>query len=107
MAERIDIDAMQAQTSRASALLTAMCNEKRLLLLCHLVDGERSVNELASLLSMPQSSVSQHLRVLRHEGLVRARRDAQRQNYSLAGDEARAILETLQTLYCEPQPVDA
>jgi DNA-binding transcriptional ArsR family regulator len=107
MNARIDIDAMEAQTSKASALLSAMCNETRLLLLCQLVDSERSVNELTALLSLPQSTVSQHLGILRREGLVKVRRMAQTQNYSLAGDEARAILETLQALYCEPQSVDA
>ena len=107
MNERIDVDAMEAQTSKASALLSAMCNETRLLLLCQLVDGEHSVNELTALLSLPQSTVSQHLGILRREGLVKVRRKAQTQNYSLAGNEARAILETLQALYCEPQSVDA
>lgn len=103
----IDIDAMQAQASKASALLSAMCNEKRLMLLCRLVQGERSVNELAESLNAPQSTISQHLALLRREGLVQARRDAQTQFYSLAGDDARAILETLQSLYCDPQSKDA
>lgn len=107
MARRFDIDAVEAQASKACALLSAMCNEKRLLLLCQLVDCERPVNELAALLSLPQSTVSQHLGVLRQEGLVKVRRDGQTQNYSLAGSEARAILETLQSLFCKPQPVDA
>lgn len=103
----IDIDAMQEQASKASALLSAMCNEKRLMLLCRLVQGERSVNELAESLSAPQSTISQHLALLRREGLVQARRDGQTQFYSLAGDDARAILETLQSLYCDPQSKDA
>jgi len=103
----IDIDAMQAQASKASALLSAMCNEKRLMLLCRLVQGERSVNELAESLNAPQSTISQHLALLRREGLVQARRNGQTQFYSLAGDDARAILETLQSLYCEPQSKDA
>ena len=103
----IDIAAMTSQAARATALLSAMCNEKRLLLLCQLVDCERSVNELAALLSSPQSTISQHLGVLRREGLVAVRRDAQTLYYSLAGDEARTILETLQLLYCEPQLKDA
>jgi len=101
--QAIDIDAMQAQASKASALLSAMCNEKRLMLLCRLVQGERSVNELAESLNAPQSTISQHLSLLRREGLVQARRDGQTQFYSLAGDDARAILETLQSLYCDPQ----
>lgn len=102
----IDIDAMQAQASKASTLLSAMCNEKRLMLLCQLVDGERSVNDLAESLSSPQSTISQHLALLRREGLVQARRDGQVQFYSLAGDDARTILETLQSLYCEPESRD-
>ena len=105
--ELFDIDAMQEQAHRASSLLSAMCNEKRLILLCQLVETERSVNELAELLSAAQSTVSQHLSLLRREGLVKARRHGQTQFYSLAGDEARAILETLQSLYCDPQTKDA
>jgi len=101
--ESIDIDAIQAQASKASNLLSAMCNEKRLILLCQLVQGERSVNELTGLLASPQSTISQHLALLRREGFVQARREGQTHYYSLAGDEARAILETLQTLYCQPQ----
>lgn len=105
--ETIDIEAMQAQASKATTLLSAMCNEKRLLLLCRLVDGEHTVNDLAELLGTPQSTISQHLALLRREGLVQPRRDGQTQHYSLAGDEARAILETLQSLYCEPNSQDA
>lgn len=100
----IDVEAMQEQASRASTLLSAMCNQTRLMLLCQLIGRERSVNELAGLLSAPQSTVSQHLALLRRQGLVGGRRDGQTHFYSLAGDEARAILETLQTLYCETQP---
>jgi len=95
-----DIDAIGQQANRACTLLAAMCNEKRLLLLCQLVTGEHSVNELAELLGAAQSTISQHLSLLRREGLVKARREGQTQFYSLAGDEARAILQTLQTLYC-------
>jgi len=106
-ADSFDIEAMQAQASKASNLLSAMCNETRLLLLCWLVKGERSVNELTGLLESPQSTISQHLSLLRREGFVQARREGQTQYYSLAGDEARAILNTLQSLYCEPRTEDA
>jgi len=102
----VDIDAISEQAGKACTLLAAMCNEKRLMLLCQLVPGERSVNELAELLATPQSTVSQHLALLRRQGLVRARREAQTQFYSLAGDEARAILQTLQSLYCSPPSRD-
>jgi DNA-binding transcriptional ArsR family regulator len=102
-----DIDAMEAQASRASSLLGALSNEKRLVILCQLVDQERSVSDLTERLGAPQSTISQHLGVLRREGLVETRRDAQTLYYSLAGNEARAILETLQALYCPPNNVDA
>ena len=101
-----DIDAMEAQASRASSLLGALSNEKRLVILCQLVNQERSVSDLTELLGAPQSTISQHLGVLRREGLVETRRDAQTLFYSLAGNEARAILETLQALYCPPNTVD-
>lgn len=97
-----DSDAMQAQVSRGCALLGAMCNEKRLLILCQLVSGEHSVTELAERLSTPQPTVSQHLARLRRVGFVKARREAQSHFYSLAGNDARAVLETLQALYCPP-----
>jgi DNA-binding transcriptional ArsR family regulator len=106
-ADAFDPDAMQAQASKASSLLSAMCNEKRLMLLCQLVGTERSVNELTELLGSPQSTISQHLALLRREGFVKSRREGQTHYYSLAGDEARAILETLQSLYCAPQAKDA
>ena len=77
-----------------------MSNEKRLMILCQLVGGERSVNELADLLETRQSTISQHLALLRNDGLVQARRDGQTQFYSLAGDEAQSVLETLHNLYC-------
>ena len=101
-----DKEAMLEQASRASTLLTAMCNEKRLMLLCQLIDGEKSVNELTELLRARQSTISQHLSLLRRDGFVKARREGQTQVYSLAGDEARVILETLQSLYCDPQAKD-
>ena len=105
--EAFDIDAIQARANKASALLRAMCNETRLLLLCQLVGEERSVNELAALLGAPQSTISQHLALLRREGFVSSRRESQTRYYSLAGEEARAILETLQSLYCESDHKDA
>ena len=104
--DTIDIDAMQAQASRATSLLGAMCNEKRLMILCQLIDGERSVNELAERLEAAQPTVSQHLALLRRQGLVTARQEGQAHFYSLAGCEAREIIRTLQSLYCAPRTKD-
>jgi CRISPR locus-related DNA-binding protein len=99
---QIDLDVMQERAGRASQLLAAMSNEKRLMILCQLVEGERSVGELAERLGVRQSTVSQHLALLRKDGFVESRREAQSQIYSLAGAEARAVLEALYGLYCEP-----
>lgn len=98
---KIDPDAMKAQACKASTLLSAMSNDTRLMILCQLVDAERSVNELTDLLDSRQSTVSQHLALLRRDGFVNVRRDGQAQLYSLAGNEARSILETLFSLYCD------
>ncbi len=99
---KVNPEALKAQSSKASTLLAAMSNEKRLMILCQLIEGERSVTELADLLGARQSTISQHLALLRKDAIVRARRDGQIQFYSLAGDEARCILETLYKLYCGP-----
>jgi DNA-binding transcriptional ArsR family regulator len=99
---KVDPDAMRAQAGKASLLLAAMANEKRLAILCQLIERERSVMELAELLGVRQSTISQHLALLRKDGYVQARRDGQTQFYSLTGDDARSILETLHSLYCVP-----
>lgn len=93
---------IEQNARKASALLKAMANERRLLILCFLSQGERSVGELEGLLNLSQSALSQHLARLRRDGLVTTRRSAQSIYYSLAGREAGAIMETLYALYCEP-----
>ncbi len=99
---KIKYEQMSKSAGEAKRLLGAMANEKRLLILCQLVNGERSVNGLAELLETRQSTVSQHLALLRKDGFVVCRREGQTQYYSLAGKEARTVLETLYGLYCEP-----
>lgn len=85
---------------RASALLKAMANERRLLILCYLGLNERSVGELERSVGLSQSALSQHLARLRGDGLVSTRRDGQTIYYSLRGTEARRVLATLYDLYC-------
>lgn len=87
----------------ASELLAAMANEKRLMILCHLLDGETSVNELAELVAMNQSALSQQLAKLRALKLVDTRRDAQQVYYRLGSVEVERILQTLYGIYCDPQ----
>lgn len=97
------IEDLQANARRASALLKAMANERRLLILCQLAMGERSVGELEEVVGLSQSALSQHLARLRRDGLVRTRRSAQNIFYSLKGDEAQTIMTTLHGLYCVPR----
>ena len=86
--------------SHACELLKAMANEWRLMILCQLSEGEKSVSELQSLLGLSQSALSQHLAILRREKIVRARKNAQSVYYSLSGDEATKVMETLHEVFC-------
>jgi DNA-binding transcriptional ArsR family regulator len=99
---KIDSDMMEAAADRASELLKALSNRHRLLIICQLIDGERSVGELAEFLDLRDSTVSQHLALLRKDGLVTARRDAQTIYYAIASDPAREILKTLYQVFCAP-----
>ena len=93
---------MEASADRASDLLKALSNRHRLLIICQLIDGERSVGDLAEFLGLRDSTVSQHLALLRKDGLVAARREAQTIYYSIASDPARQLLRTLYQVYCVP-----
>ena len=89
--------------AHAVELLKAMANEWRLMILCQLSDGEKTVSELQSLLGLSQSALSQHLAVLRREKIVKARKHAQSVSYSLAGDDAPRVMQTLHEVFCETQ----
>jgi DNA-binding transcriptional ArsR family regulator len=95
-------ESMTAAADEASELLKSLANRHRLLILCQLVDGERPVGELAARLGVRDSTVSQHLALLRKDGLVRTRREGQTIHYALVDGPARRVLETLFTLYCPP-----
>lgn len=99
---QMELADLEANARRASALLKAMSNERRLLILCYLTMGERSVGELERMVQLSQSALSQHLARLRRDGLVKTRRSAQNIYYSLDGEEAKAIMATLHGLYCAP-----
>ncbi len=96
----IDLERIQNNAKRASTLLKAMSNQHRLMILCQLVPGEKCVGELEKIVGLSQSALSQHLARLRRDTLVQTRRDAQTIYYSLSGDEASAVIETLYGLYC-------
>ena len=103
----MDLAALERTSQQATELLAAMANEKRLMILCRLLRGEKSVKELAAELGARQSTISQHLAILRKDRLVTTRRVAQSQYYSLAGRHARAILRALYGLYCAEGKADA
>lgn len=98
----IDLSRMRSHAGSAAALLKALANEKRLLILCLLADGERAVGDLNALLDLSQSALSQHLAVLREENLVQTRRDAQSILYSLVPGPALQVIQTLHSIYCAP-----
>lgn len=96
----IDAAAMRAHAGDAARLLKLLANDKRLQVLCLLAEGERSVGELNVRLDLSQSALSQHLALLREDGLVRTRREAQNVLYSLPPGPARELLLTLHEIYC-------
>ncbi|MET3116511.1 DNA-binding transcriptional ArsR family regulator [Undibacterium sp. GrIS 1.8] len=95
-----DIAQMRIAAQAASSTLRALGNEDRLLLLCQLSQGEKSVSELEELLDLHQPSLSQQLGVLRTEGLVDTRRDGKRIYYSVADPKVLHLLQLLYDLYC-------
>ena len=101
----IDLELIQENAKRASTLLKAMSNQHRLLILCQLVPGEKCVGELEKIVGLSQSALSQHLARLRRDALVSTRREAQTIHYSLAGEEASAVIETLYGLYCGTEAI--
>jgi DNA-binding transcriptional ArsR family regulator len=96
----VDPNQLQRRVREASELMKALGNAHRLMILCQLLEGEKSVGELVRSIGLSQSALSQHLARLRRDGLVSTRRSAQTIYYALAGGEARALLQTLHGLYC-------
>ncbi len=98
----VDVDRMGARAREASDLLKALAHEGRLLILCDLLQGEKSVGELEALLSRRQASVSPQLARLRLEGLVSTRRDGRTIFYAIANDRVRSIIGALYASFCAP-----
>ncbi|RIA56056.1 ArsR/SmtB family transcription factor [Dichotomicrobium thermohalophilum] len=101
-----DIERMMQNAQRASNFLKAISHEGRLMILCYLVPGEKSVKELEDLLSARQAAVSQQLARLRYEGLVTARRDGKTIYYRLTDDRPRQILEVVYDMFCREEAAD-
>lgn len=98
----IEISAMQAAADEVSEFLKVLSNRHRLLILCQLVEGERTVGELARLLGLRASNVSQHLALMRRDRLVVGRRDGHAVWYRIDSQPARNVLEVLYRTFCVP-----
>ena len=99
----IDVDVLSAAADEVSEFLKSLASPVRLRILCSIVEREASVGELAEMLGVRQSVASQHLALLRKDGLVMARRDGQTIFYSLADDRVIKLIEVLQETFC-PAP---
>jgi DNA-binding transcriptional ArsR family regulator len=97
---QIDARRMAVAAGKASELMKTLGHKDRLMVLCHLISGEKSVGELAGLLDIPQSPLSQHLARMRKEALVKTRREAQTIYYSIASEEAARMVGLMHELYC-------
>lgn len=97
-----EMAALEAKADEVAATLTAMANPKRLVVLCTLLTGEKSVGDLAEIVQLSPAALSQHLGKMRALRLVATRREGQTIFYSLASAEVQAVLETLYRIYCAP-----
>jgi DNA-binding transcriptional ArsR family regulator len=97
-----DIEVLMEQARKAGELLKALSHESRLLILCILVKGEKSVSELEEIMNMPQAAVSQQLARLRFDRLVQTRRDGRMVYYSIANEEVSQLVEMLYEFFCKP-----
>ena len=99
----LDTEAMLAKACKASDFLKALSHETRLVILCQLIDGEKTVNELEQILHMRQAAVSQQLARLRADELVEARRDGKSVHYSIARPEVVEVISALYRSFCRPE----
>lgn len=92
---------MKVNACKAEAVLKQLANSKRLLILCSLLGGEKCVSDLAEMVQLSQSALSQHLAKMRDAGLVSAEKRGQMVFYRISSMEAHALLSTLYLLYCD------
>ncbi len=96
----LQVSDMRQSAAQAVSLLKTLANENRLLIMCMLAEGECSVGKLNEQIDLSQSALSQHLAVLREQGLVKTRRESQTIYYSLADSEAIPLIQTLHDAFC-------
>ncbi len=98
----MNIQELENSAADAAAFLRSLANEKRLMIVCQLMSGEMSVGEICDAIEARQSTVSQQLAILRNEGVVASRKEAQTVYYSLADDGARKLVSVLYEMFCAP-----
>jgi len=96
-----ELERMVGNAKRASDFLKALAHESRLMILCILAEGEKSVSELEDILNLRQPTVSQQLARLRADGLVSTRRDGKAIYYALASEEARVVIGAIYDVFCK------
>lgn len=94
------LEQMRLNAAEAEALLKSLANANRLMVLCHLVNGERNVGELERLVGLSQSALSQHLARLREQGILACRREGTTMYYRIADEKAMQVLGLLHGIYC-------
>ena len=100
---RFDLSLFEESAGRAASLLRLLSNERRLMILCQLANGELSVGEIQSRVGLSQSALSQHLALLREDGVVATRRESQTIYYRIVDHAAMRVIETLAELFCPPE----
>lgn len=98
----MNIDELRSRAGEAASFLKSIANDRRLIILCELVKGERSVGELEAITELSQSALSQHLAKLREAKLVKTRRESQSIHYSLANPGVSKVIGVLHDVYCRP-----
>lgn len=96
----MNLKEMEATAEKVSDLMKVLSNKNRLMVLCQLAEGEKSVGELAALIDVREQAMSQQLALLRKDRLVATRREGQTIYYALARDDVRALMEFLYETYC-------
>jgi ArsR family transcriptional regulator len=97
-----NISQFETSAAEAAKLLRALSNERRLMILCQLGGGELAVGQIQTLVGLSQSALSQHLAVLREQGVVSTRREGQTIFYRIADPAAVKVVETLAEIFCPP-----
>jgi len=99
----LDLEKMKQSAPQAATFLKGLAHEARLMILCYLSEGEKSVQQLEEKLKISQSSVSQHLAKLRDKGILRDRREGNQVFYSIANPQTHILINSLHELFCKPK----